>query len=70
MLIVVDLGNVHLMLVLMRLRIGMHQMVLLCFIALLMHPMCFIVKMIELLLPMWDQNVRRVRLAFGFHNLM
>jgi hypothetical protein len=32
--------------------------------------MCFIVKMIELLLPIWDQKVRRVRLAFGFHNLM
>jgi hypothetical protein len=32
--------------------------------------MCFIVKIIELLLPMWDQNVRRVRLAFGFQRLM
>jgi hypothetical protein len=34
------------------------------------HTMCFIVKMIELLLPMWNQNARRVRLVFGFQNRM
>jgi hypothetical protein len=51
-------------------RIGMVQMVLLCFITLLMHPMYFIVKMTKLLLPMWDQNARRVRLAFGYQNPM
>jgi hypothetical protein len=37
---------------------------------LLMHPMQFIVRMIELLLQMWDQNARKVILAFGFQNLM
>jgi hypothetical protein len=36
----------------------MHLVVLPSFITLLMHPMCFIVKMIELMLLMWDQNVK------------
>jgi hypothetical protein len=42
--------------VLMRLRIGMHLLVPLCFIVLLLHHMCFIVRLIELLLLMWDQK--------------
>jgi hypothetical protein len=49
---------------------GMHLMVHLCFITRSIHPMCFTVKMVELLLPMWYQNARRVRFAFGLKNLM
>jgi hypothetical protein len=63
----VDLGA---MLFLIRLRLGLHLMVCLCYLVLLMHPMCFIVKIIKLLLPMWDQNARRVRLAFGFQRFI
>jgi hypothetical protein len=54
---------------LMRLRIGMHLMVLLFYFVLLMHPMCFIVRMVELLHPMWEPKARRVSLAFGFQIL-
>jgi hypothetical protein len=35
-----------------------------------MHPMCFIVRMIELLHPMWEPKARRVSVAFGFQNPM
>jgi hypothetical protein len=48
------------MLFLTRLRIGMHLMVLLF----------YFVRMIKLLLRMWDQNARELRLAFGSQNLM
>jgi hypothetical protein len=66
----VDLGIVHLMMSLMRLRIGMHIMDLLYYFVLLIHPMCFIVRIIKLLHLMWDPKARRVRLAFGYQNLM
>jgi hypothetical protein len=49
---------------------SMHLMVHVCFITILMHPMCFIVKMIKLLLLIWDPKARRVRLAFGYQNPM
>jgi hypothetical protein len=45
-------------------------MVRLCYYVLLMHHMCFIVKIIKLLIPLWDQNAGRVRLAFGFQRLL
>jgi hypothetical protein len=32
--------------------------------------MCFIVRIIELLNLMWDPKARRVRLSFGYQNLM
>jgi hypothetical protein len=67
--LMVDLGGV-LMLFLMRLRIGIHQMVLPCFTVLLMFHMCYIVSLVKLLLLMWDLSVRRVRLAFVYQNLM
>jgi hypothetical protein len=66
----VDPSAVHLMLFLMHLRIGMHLMVLLCYFVLFMHPMCFIVRTIELLHLMWDPKATRVRLAFGYQNLV
>jgi hypothetical protein len=64
----VDLGIILIMLFLMRLRLGMHH--ILFHILLLMLSMCFIAKMPELLLPMWDLNARRVRLAFVYKNLI
>jgi hypothetical protein len=64
----VDLGAMFIMLFLMRLE--MHLMAQLCFIVLMMHHMCYIVKMIKSLLEMWGLNAREERLAFGFQNPM
>jgi hypothetical protein len=66
----VDLGVMHLILFLMHLRIGIHCMVHLCYFILLMHPMCFIVRTIKLLILMWDPKARWKRLAFGYQNRM
>jgi hypothetical protein len=65
----VDLGTLN-MLFLMRLRLGMYLMVPLCYFIHVMLLMYCIARMIKLLLQMWDQNARRVRLAFGFQNLL
>jgi hypothetical protein len=66
----VHLGVVRFMLFLMRLSIGMHLMVPQCYFILLMHHMCFIVRMEELLHRMWDSKARGVSLAFGCQKLM
>jgi hypothetical protein len=70
LIVAVDLGGVHLILFLMHLRIEMHCMVHLCYFISLVHPMCLIVRTIELLLLIWDPKARRVRLAFGYQNPM
>jgi hypothetical protein len=64
----VDQGVVFIMSFLMRLE--MHLMAQLCFIVLMMPHMCYIVKMIKLLLKMWGLNAREARLVFGLQNLM
>jgi hypothetical protein len=63
----VYLGAMFIM-TLMRLKI--HLMAQLCFIVLMMPHMCYIVKMIKLLLEMWGLNARKVRLVFGFQDPM
>jgi hypothetical protein len=40
------------------------------YILLLMLSACFIVKIVELLLLMWDLNAIRVKLAFWYRSLM
>jgi hypothetical protein len=64
----VDLGVVFNMLFLIRL--GMHLMAQLCFIVPMMLHVCYIVKMIKLLLKMWGLNAKEAKLAFGFQNIM
>jgi hypothetical protein len=47
-----------------------HLMVQLCFIILMMLHLCLCVKMIKLLLEMWDLSARKAKFAFGFQSLM
>jgi hypothetical protein len=66
----VELGAMLIMMFLIFLGLGVHLMVLLCYIVCLMLPMCCIPSYVKFVLQMLDLNARRVRLAFGCQNLM